>query len=129
MGSNGTLKLTGDATFYRTPSNNTVRGSENSLPLPVLSNSGVLILPRGFSLTVDGGDIVQEPSGSCVVVLPSPLFVPSSGLASGSTDGARVASKVGDGLNHPLVVRSGGTAQLGGSIDASVAEGAGDEER
>lgn len=129
MGSNGTLKLTGDATFYRTPPNNTVRRSENSLPLPVLSNSGVLLLPRGVSLTVDGGDIVQEPSGSCVVVLPPPLFVPSSGLASGGSDGAPVASKGGDEMKHPLVVRSGGAAQLGGSIDASVTDDAGDEER
>lgn len=129
MGPDGTLKLAGDATFNRIPSNNTVKGAENSPSLPVLSNSGVLSLPRGFSLTVDGGDIVQEPSGSCVVVLPPPLFVPSSGLASGGFDGTRVASKGGDGPRHPLIVRSGGAAQLGGSIDASVTEGAGDADR
>lgn len=42
-----------------------------------MRNSGVLFLPRGFSLTVAGG-IVQGPAGQSVVTLPPPLYNPFS---------------------------------------------------
>lgn len=130
----GTLALSGDAFFRRTPTtvvadninNSNARSVDNVAPPsapPVLRNLGTLSFPRGFSLTVDGG-IEQGPTGATLVALPAPLYLPPRGV---SYEG-RWHVEAGGGGKHPLVVESG-VAKLGGAMNVSVTGGEGEGER
>ncbi|CAM9806315.1 unnamed protein product, partial [Hapterophycus canaliculatus] len=134
----GSLTLAGDTAIRRAqapPPASLV----SSPPPPALRNAGLLVFPRGFSLTVAGG-VEQGPSGESVVTLPAPLYAPSpispsAGCSSqqpssndgrwGEAPGARGSSSGG---GYPLVVESGSTT-LAGSLNASVSPGGGESER
>lgn len=129
----GTLTLAGDASISRgtaqlvanAPSGDVNPSSPAAPTPPVLRNAGVLSFPRGFSLTLDGG-IEQVSSGSSLVALASPLYLPPPPVSNG--DGWRVDGVEGGWGMHPLVVRSG-VVKLGGAVNASTSRRGGESER
>lgn len=96
----------------------------------ILYNSGIVSIPRGFSLTIDGG-IEQLRTGIALVDLPPPLYLQNAGgspvsevtSVSFRSDETEPISRV-----YPLVVRSG-VVKLAGAVNASIVAHADDAER